>query len=294
MKIELKKLEEIKKLAIIAMVSDDDLFQRLVLKGGNAIDLIYHAAGRSSLDVDFSMEKDFRKNEIEIFERKIKNSIEKTYVENGYYAFDIKFGQRPKRKPEKQPNFWGGYRVEFKLFEKDEYEKLKNEIEKQRREAITIDKEGKRIFKIDISKYEFCSKKEAKKLNDYTVYVYTPTMLIFEKLRAICQQMPEYKKIIHCTTLPRSKDFVDIYFLNQRYPLDIKTKESKELLLNIFKIKKVPLNFLEKIESHKEFYKSDYVSVKDTVKTGIKLKGFDFYFNEVLNIIEKLKVFWIK
>ncbi|MCK5708687.1 MAG: nucleotidyl transferase AbiEii/AbiGii toxin family protein [Candidatus Aureabacteria bacterium] len=294
MKIELKQLENIRKLAIIAMVSDDDLFQRLVLKGGNAIDFIYHAAGRSSLDVDFSMEKDFKKNEIEIFGGKIRKSIEKTYLENGYYPFDIKFTQRPKRKSEQQPNFWGGYLVEFKLLDKNEYESLKTNIEKQRREAIIIDKEGKRIFKIDISKYEFCSKKEKKQLNDYTVYVYTPTMLIFEKLRALCQQMPEYKKIIHCATSPRSKDFVDIYFLNQKYPINIKAKENKNLLLNIFKIKDVPLNFLEKIKNHKEFYRRDYDSVKDTVKTGIKLKSFDFYFNEVLEIIETLKIFWIK
>ena len=119
-------------------------------------------------------------------------------------------------------------------------------------------------------------------------------MLIFEKLRALCQQMPEYKKIIHCATSPRSKDFVDIYFLNQKYPINIKAKENKNLLLNIFKIKNVPLNFLEKIKNHKAFYRRDYDSVKDTVKTGIKLKSFDFYFNEVLEIIETLKIFWIK
>ena len=294
MKVELKKLTELRKLAIIAMVSDDDLFQRLVLKGGNAIDFIYHTAGRTSLDVDFSMEKDFRKNEIELFEKKIKNSIEKTYNEKGYYPFDIKFSQRPKTKSDNKPDFWGGYRVEFKLLEREEYERMQTQIEKQRRESIIIDNTGKRIFKIDISKYEFCSKKEAKKLDDYTVYVYTPTMLIFEKLRAICQQTPEYKEIIHCATSPRSRDFVDIYFLNKKYPINTKLKENKDLLSNIFKIKKVPLNFLKNIESHKEFYKGDYASVKDTVKTGIKLKGFDFYFNEVLKITEQLKVFWIK
>ena len=50
---------QIKKLAVIAMFSDDELMGRLVLKGGNAIDLIYRLSSRASVDVDFSIENDF-------------------------------------------------------------------------------------------------------------------------------------------------------------------------------------------------------------------------------------------
>ena len=46
-------LEKVKRLAIIAMVSDDELMDILVLKGGNAIDLIYQVSGRASIDIDF-------------------------------------------------------------------------------------------------------------------------------------------------------------------------------------------------------------------------------------------------
>ena len=56
---DLKKLEEIKRLAIIAMFSDDVLMDTLVLKGGNALDIVYKIASRSSIDLDFSMEQDF-------------------------------------------------------------------------------------------------------------------------------------------------------------------------------------------------------------------------------------------
>ncbi len=38
---EISKLDEIRKLGIIAMSSDDELVEMLVLKGGNAIALFY-------------------------------------------------------------------------------------------------------------------------------------------------------------------------------------------------------------------------------------------------------------
>jgi hypothetical protein len=44
---ELERLETIKIHAIIAMFSDDELMEKLVLKGGNALDLIYRISPRA-------------------------------------------------------------------------------------------------------------------------------------------------------------------------------------------------------------------------------------------------------
>ncbi len=49
----------IRRLVIVAMFTDDILFEKLVLKGGNAISLVYGYGNRGSLDVDFSMEEEF-------------------------------------------------------------------------------------------------------------------------------------------------------------------------------------------------------------------------------------------
>ncbi|MFH1883416.1 MAG: hypothetical protein ABIL62_11975 [Planctomycetota bacterium] len=46
--LDLDKLEQIKRIAIIALFSDDDLMDSLVLKGGNALDMIYGVAQRAS------------------------------------------------------------------------------------------------------------------------------------------------------------------------------------------------------------------------------------------------------
>jgi len=56
---DLKLLETIKITAIQALVSDDDLMDRLILKGGNALDLVHKIAERASFDLDFSMKGSF-------------------------------------------------------------------------------------------------------------------------------------------------------------------------------------------------------------------------------------------
>jgi hypothetical protein len=63
---DINLVSKIKRLVIIALASDDELMESLVLKGGNAIDLAYPPAkkglSRASYDLDYSIEKgDFRK-----------------------------------------------------------------------------------------------------------------------------------------------------------------------------------------------------------------------------------------
>ncbi|MGA3203374.1 MAG: nucleotidyl transferase AbiEii/AbiGii toxin family protein, partial [Bryobacteraceae bacterium] len=50
---------DIRRIAITAIYSDDVLTDTLVLKGGNALDLIYGITSRTSIDLDFSMGRDF-------------------------------------------------------------------------------------------------------------------------------------------------------------------------------------------------------------------------------------------
>ena len=55
----MEKIEIIKRIAIIALFSDDELMDSIVLKGGNAIDLLQvdtpNSYVRASYDLDFSI-----------------------------------------------------------------------------------------------------------------------------------------------------------------------------------------------------------------------------------------------
>ena len=50
---------EVRRVTITALFSDDKLIDQIVLKGGNALSLVYGLSQRTSLDLDFSIEKDF-------------------------------------------------------------------------------------------------------------------------------------------------------------------------------------------------------------------------------------------
>jgi predicted nucleotidyltransferase component of viral defense system len=293
--IDLQKVENIKRLAIIAMFSDDYLMDKLVLKGGNALDIIYKIALRSSRDLDFSIEGEFKQEELKNIESKIQKILKETFNTEGYEVFDIKFIERPEKISPELVDFWGGYKIEFKIIDKNKIKIIGHKLDSLRRNSIEFDEKHKRTFEIDISKFEYCTTKRKFEIEGYTIYVYTPEMIIFEKLRAICQQMPEYaKKIKTITRSARARDFFDIYTIFEKFNIDISAKENVNLLISIFEAKKVPLGLIGEIHKYREYHRLDFTSVKDTLKPEIVSKEFDFYFDYVVQKCELLKTLWEK
>lgn len=288
---DLDNIEKIKKLAIIALISDDYLMHRLVLKGGNAIDLIYKISLRASWDYDFSMEGEFKKEEMEGIDKRIRSTLQTTFLENGFHVFDIKFCEKPKDISPELADFWGGYAIEFKLVGESLFEKYKGDIEKLRRNALIITSGQTSKFEIEISKHEYCEAKQKKELDFYSIYVYSPAMIVIEKLRAICQQMPDYLKIVNKTHgASRAKDFFDIYTMLEHFDINLSTAENQRILENMFEVKKVPLNLLNKIVDFREYHRLGFESVINTVPAGKELKEFDFYYDYVVKIISTIKI----
>ncbi|MFL6690512.1 MAG: nucleotidyl transferase AbiEii/AbiGii toxin family protein [Alphaproteobacteria bacterium] len=52
-------LDEVRRRILIALFSDDELMDVLVLKGGNALSIIHKVGSRASLDMDFSIKRAF-------------------------------------------------------------------------------------------------------------------------------------------------------------------------------------------------------------------------------------------
>lgn len=286
------QIEQIKKLAVIAMFSDDELMDRLVLKGGNALDLIYRISPRASLDVDFSMESDFPEGQREAFHGRIERTLRQTFREAGYEVFDVRMEERPPGLTPDVADFWGGYAVEFKLIEKAAYQQFSENIAELRRRALSLGVGPK--FIIDISRFEYTVGKESQDLDGYRIFVYSPQMLVCEKLRAICQQMPEYGPVVRRSRpgAARARDFLDVHTLVSDRKLDVASQANRELLSAVFAAKKVPLFLLGKVKDYREFHRADFPAVKATVKAGVKVREFDFYFEYVLDLVEQLKPDW--
>ncbi len=277
---------DIRRLVITSMFSDDVLFRRLVLKGGNAISLVYRYGSRGSLDVDFSIEGDFE--DVDDASRRILRGLNDRFDAADYVVFDHNFSKRPSVENE-QNRKWGGYRMQFKIIEKRRYEALKQDLDAIRRNAAVIGPLQQRIFTVDISRHEFCSGKAEADLGDFTIYVYTPSMIVIEKIRAICQQMPEYPA--RTTKSARARDFYDIHTVSTEAGIDLVTAENAELARQIFAAKDVPLVLIQKIHDFREFHRQDWPSVQDTVAGS--LETFDFYFDFLLNEVKRLEALWV-
>jgi hypothetical protein len=285
---EFDRIERIKKLVIIAMFADDEMMELFVLKGGNALDIVHRVSTRASLDIDLSMESDFGPSKLDLFRPRLERSLKNTFQPEGFEILDLTIEERPEAVSPEVAKFWGGYRVEFKLIASEKYARFTNDAAALRRNAVMIGPRGK--FQIDISKFEYCHGKQVEDLEGYQIFVYTPLMLVCEKLRAICQQMPEYNAIVQRQRpgTPRARDFLDIHTLVRRFHLDMTTQDNRQLLSNIFKAKRVPLVLLNKIGEFREFHQPDFQAVKATVKPGVQLREFEFYFDFVSKLCQKL------
>ena len=283
---------KIKRLAVVAMFSDDELFERLVLKGGNALDLVHRVSTRASADLDFSMEQSFESDQLENIKTRIEYRLQQAFRPADYEVFDVRLDERPPEVTPDVADFWGGYGLEFRLIDTATYQKLGKNLDAVRRRAVAVGPQARTRFEVQISKFEYCTGKQAVEFDGYTIYVYPPEMLVCEKLRAICQQMPDYVRRMKRNQSTRGRDFLDIHATIKHFGLDLTTMSARELLQNIFAAKRVPLDLLGRINEQREFHRQDWPAVQASVRPGVKLREFDFYFNFVVALCQRLETLW--
>ncbi|MCT7317409.1 nucleotidyl transferase AbiEii/AbiGii toxin family protein [Ralstonia sp. CHL-2022] len=284
-------LERIKLLAIQGMFLDDALLEQLVLKGGNAMALVHRVSARASVDLDFSMRQDFSEGFDKVAER-IKKTLLDTFRDGGFELFDFKMIEKPTAISDDMKHFWGGYGVEFKLVSADVHTQFSGNIEELRKRAINLGQGTK--FLIDISRFEFVDDKQEREIDGTVIFVYSPEMIVCEKLRAICQQLPEYGEVVKRGRAgsQRARDFIDIFVLVNGLHIDLQTERNQKILQAMFEAKKVPLSFLGQIEKTYDFHAAGADSVKDTVAADFDLQEFRHYFDYVVSLTEGLKPLW--
>jgi hypothetical protein len=269
-----------------ALYSDDLLSSLLVLKGGNALALAYRVGGRTSLDLDFSIEKDF--DNLQEISVRMERALSVSFGAVGIRLFDFGLVPRPKTG---NWEWWGGYSAEFKLIPEDLANQLSSSANDMRRQALTVDPGSqRRKYTIEISKHEFCSDKRVQTIDDFGVCVYSPLLLAAEKLRALLQQHPDYAQIDLRSKRSRARDLYDIWVVSDFF--SIKLEAHLPTVKSVFDSKKVDLDLLRRLPELRALHMASWPDVELAV-TG-PLENFDFYFDFVVAAAEKLHAQWIE
>jgi predicted nucleotidyltransferase component of viral defense system len=277
-------LNRIKRLTIAALLADDLLMGVLVLKGGNALGLAYDMTSRGSLDIDFSMEKDFSEKEKSRIKNQASYLLNDEFNKEGLHVIDVEFVDKPGKIHESVKDFWGGYKLSFKIVTDENFKKYRGDQQAMRVRSVSLTSGDDKAYTVDISKYEYIGKVRSQEIDGTVIQVYTPVMLALEKLRAICQQDKEYRQIIiSMTQRARARDFYDIYNLYTTFKLDFASEENVEMVKNIFDAKRVPLHFVCRIPLEYDLHFNDWESVVQTIGRGEEVKDFRFYFDFVID-----------
>jgi hypothetical protein len=270
-------LEQLRRVALTGVVSDDVLADRLVLKGGNAIRFGHNLRSRASLDLDFSISDDFAS--LDELAEPLMKGLRERFAAIGFVTFDEKVVPRPKRKPD-DPT-WGGYLATLKLLPAKRFEELREDLDRMRREAVAVNGSAGSALTIEVSKFEFLET-ETIDIDGYQVKTYTKRLIVAEKLRAICQQMdgvpPEGKSVA------RARDFFDIHALCSSGA--VLGEDFGDLLAHVFAKKNVPLSALGRITDERAKHEPDWPSVRDSAQLAAS-NEFDEYFKFVVDLCER-------
>lgn len=294
-------VDRLRLIAIKALCMDDYLLEQLVLKGGVALNLIYKISNRSSFDIDFSMKGEFEN--LDNVKLIFKKNLEDGFSNEGLHLIDFKMEKVPENLSDEFKGFWCGYKIEFKVLEKDLYNEVASKVKEIKKYTIPLDKKHSKIFTIDISCYEVVDDRKLNEVEGVYIYVYSEKLILFEKIRAICQQQNTYRKQMKSQSQsPRTKDFYDIYCLMEYFKRKFKVSDSElfkqvfqpediKLLKSMFQTKKVSFDLLLEVKDNKEFHSKEYSSLEDTVEKK-NLHSFDFYFDFCVELFENIHSLW--
>lgn len=275
------EIELVLKETVIALFSSPILENTLVLKGGAALHFAENLTSRLSTDIDFSAIREI--NDPKIYFAHIESALQKHFEELGYDVIDAHHDQRPKKKKGEQPHFWGGWYFEFKLTRLASRDKPASLRSKQA--LVPVGVASPKIV-IDISEHEYCGFTQKVRLDDSTIRAYSTTLLILEKLRAICQQHPDYRLVGQKRN--RGRDFYDIYQLSAKHRKEPNFQENlNQHVESVFGAKEVSLDLLMKFDDE-DFIDGFRQSFDLQLTASATAEKFDFYLENVRLLVKEL------
>ncbi|KRK53828.1 MULTISPECIES: nucleotidyl transferase AbiEii/AbiGii toxin family protein [Lactobacillaceae] len=284
----------LRKIILQSLFLEDELAEHLTLKGAHSLSIL-NVGDRQTRDLDISATLNPKQENLEsLFYKALANGFE----ENDSKLVKFNFSFEPSKQESMMiPNplnpsediIWGGYKIKLGALSLDYYNE--KEALQQKKGKDFDPKKYSNNAEIDISFGEYTNGRTTADVEGVSIFVYTPLMTVYEKTRASAQQLEEYSL---SRVKTRSRDVYDIYKLLINNDLNIKNDiykpENIEILKNMFKIKGVDLELLNKIENYKEVLERDFQDnvSKQIPHNELETTTFEYMFQEVNNIFKTL------
>jgi predicted nucleotidyltransferase component of viral defense system len=273
------KIEDAITEVVIAIYGSPSLAKLLILKGGSAMRMFDEQNARLSIDADFSIQ-DVLTNTDPVFQE-MADCFVTRFSAHGFDLIDFKAVKKPKKLRRGFPEWWGGWACDFKLVDKKHRQKT---LETRRRNALIPEGANSPKIQIDLSEHEYCGKQRTKMIHGTRIRAYSREMLVLEKLRAICQQHPDYP--YRQQTKNRARDFYDISALTDDTS-DEFIRRCQYHLQAVFDTKEVPLWILRALWDDDAFideFRLGFDQVKNTVRG--RLDDFSTYLERVRFLVQ--------
>lgn len=276
------KIEDLIADAVVAIFTSPELSKLFILKGGGAMRLFDGLDARLSIDADFSIEKELDVHAVSVF-KEMNRCLAEAFQAKGYDLLDFKANKRPRKVRAGFPDWWGGWACEFKLVDRKHHGK---NPETRRRNALVPVGANSPKISIDLSEHEYCGKRRTKTLHGAKIHAYSREMLVLEKLRAICQQHPDYP--YRQETKNRARDFYDIHALTKKIDGEF-IQRCQHHLEAVFKAKEVPLWILRSLwddESFVDGFRRGFDQVRDMLRGPAN--SFDMYLEHLRFLLKDI------
>ena len=132
-------------------------------------------------NLDFSMQSDFQ--DFAVYENKIKQTLDKTFNEEGYKIIDFKFKKKPQICGEDLMEFWGGYSIDFKVIDKQTYFTIRVIFQNCVYSQMILIRNTKKILQLILVNLNIVQARNLDYVDGLKIYVYSPEMIIFEKIK---------------------------------------------------------------------------------------------------------------
>jgi len=241
--------------------------------------LFDNLTSRLSIDADFSVEESIT-NEKTFF-NSIKASVGSQFRKFKYDIIDFTWKRKPKKRNADFPDWWGGWSCEFKLVS---FRHRGKDIITKRRNALSPEGANSTKILVEISEHEYCGKKRTKMIHGIKVLGYSRELLVLEKIRAICQQHPDYS---FRSSKNRARDFYDIYELTSKAGSEFADSCSHHIE-KVFAAKEVPMSLLSALwdETFIDEQRRGFDEVKDTVSS--RIHDFNVYLEHLRFLVKEI------